>query len=135
MRKLLLATAAAALALTGGTAVAKSPQERGEERLAKMIEGREAGEPQSCIYAFNSNDIEVIDYVGIVYERGDTVYVARARDPRSLSTWDVPVIKRHGSQLCNLDQIHTVDRSSGMFSGVVFLEPFVPYTRSEDQDG
>lgn len=129
MKQFLFAAAATALALTGTAATAETAQERGEARLARMLEGREAGEPQSCITTFRSNDLRVIEKVGLVYDSGKTIYVARAHNPDSLSTWDVPVIKRWGSQLCKQDQIHTIDRSSGMFSGVVFLDDFVPYTR------
>lgn len=135
MKTVLYATAAAALALTGTAASAETAQERGEARLARMIEGREAGEPQSCITTFRSNDLQVIEKVGIVYDAGKTIYVARATNPDSLGPWDVPVIKRWGSQLCRTDMIHTVDRSSGMFSGVVFLEDFVPYKRVDSGEG
>ena len=43
------AFALAAPALTAAPASAQTAQERSEERLAKMLEGREAGEPQACI--------------------------------------------------------------------------------------
>ena len=134
MKKLIIATAAAAMALTGTAATAETRLERGEARLERMLEGREAGEPQSCVYTFRNSDIRVMEGVGLVYDAGKTIYVARARNPESLGSWDVPVIRRFGSQLCRTDQITTIDRSSGMFSGVLFLEDFVPYTRI-NQDG
>ena len=133
MKKILFATAAAALAMTGTAATAETAQERGEARLAKMLEGREAGEPQSCINTFRSNELRVIEKVGVVYDSGKTIYVARAHNPESLGNWDVPVFKRWGSQLCKQDQIHTIDRSSGFFSGVVLLDDFVPYTRVAEE--
>ncbi len=125
------AFALAAPALTAAPASAQTAQERSEERLAKMLEGREAGEPQACIRALNSRDIEVIDYVGIVYESGDTIWVSRVKDPRSLRWSDIPVFDRYGSQLCKFDVVRTVDSSTHMYSGAVFLEDFVPYRKPD----
>jgi len=129
MMKAILAASIAAAALVSTSLAAETRAERGEARLAEMIEGRVAGEPQSCINAYQSDNLQVIEHVGLVYERGGTVWVARASDPRDLDSFDVPVIERHGSSLCHNDIIRTVDRSTGMFTGSVFLEEFVPYTR------
>jgi hypothetical protein len=131
MNRLALILAGAALALTGATAAPAKPTlaERSEARLARMLEGHTAGEPVNCINAMNSNRIQVMEYVGIVYDAGDTIYVARATDPRMLDRWDVPVIRRFGSQLCTSDIIRTVDRGSGFETGPVFLNDFVPYTK------
>lgn len=122
--------AGAALALTGTAASAETRAEKGEAKLARMLEGRTAGEPVDCINAMRSNRIEVIEHIGIVYDAGDTIYVARARDPRALGPWDVPVIERFGSQLCTTDVMRTVDRSGGYTTGPLFLDDFVPYTRN-----
>jgi hypothetical protein len=132
MNRLALIFAGAALALTGATAApAKTTlAEKGEARLARMIEGRSAGEPVNCISAFRSNDIRVIEHVGIVYDAGRTIYVARVTDPNMLDHWDIPVIERFGSQLCATDIMRTVDRTGGHFTGVVFLDDFVPYTKN-----
>lgn len=123
---------AAALAASSTPLAAETRAERGEARLAEMIEGRTAGEPRSCITAFNSDRLHVIEHVGIVYEGGQTVWVARASQPRDLGSFDVPVIERQGSQLCTTDIIRTIDRSSGMETGSVFLDDFVPYTRTSE---
>ena len=121
--------AGTALALTGATAVSARSAEENEARLARMLEGRTAGEPVSCISALQSNRLEVIEEVAIVYDAGDTIYVARPSDPRSLGRDDVIVINRFGGQLCHNDVIRTVDRYQGFTTGAVFLEEFVPYKR------
>ena len=129
MKTLATLLAGAALAVTGASAVlAKSP-EQNEAKLARLLEGRTAGEPVSCISALNSNRMEVIEHVGIVYDAGDTIYVARPTDPRQLGRNDVVVIDRHSSRLCTSDVIRTVDRYQGFTTGAVFLEHFVPYTK------
>ncbi len=131
MKKLAIIMAGAAVALTGATAAsAQTVAARGEAKLAQMLEGRVAGEPVKCISAPRGNRVQVIENVGIVYDAGKTIYVARAVDPKMLDHWDVPIIDRFGSQLCTNDVMRTVDRSSGHFTGAVFLDDFVPYTKN-----
>ena len=130
MKTLALILAGTAMALTGATASAETRAEKSEASLAKMLEGRTAGEPVKCINAFSSNRIRVMEHVGIVYDAGHTIYVARATDPDQLDSWDVPVIERFGSQLCSNDIMRTVDRTGGHFSGPLFLDDFVPYTKN-----
>ena len=129
MKKLLTAAAAAAFALTGTAVSAETVAERGEARLAEMLEGRVAGDPQSCISLYRSDRLEVVENVGLVYDAGETIYVARAADPNMLDRGDMPVIERFGSQLCKTDVMRTVDRYSGFTTGVLFIEDFVPFTQ------
>jgi hypothetical protein len=121
--------AASALALSAGAASAETLAERGEQRLAEMVEGRVAGEPVSCIAAPRSHKLEVIEKVGIVYDAGETIYVARAENPNSLRRDDAIIIDRFGSQLCRQDVRRTFDRYNGHITGVIFLSDFVPYTK------
>lgn len=130
MKALALIFGAAALALTGTAASAETRAEKAEARLARMLEGRTAGEPVKCISTFFDNNLRVMDHIGLVYEAGDTIYVARATHPDRLDYWDVPVIERFGSQLCSNDIMRTIDRSSGFVTGALFLEDFVPYKRN-----
>lgn len=133
MIKILASTAAAlALTLPATALVAQDRDERAEAAFAELVEGRVAGEPRSCITAINSNRVRVEENVGLVYEQGDTIWIARARDPHMLGPWDVPVIERYGSRLCRTDVMRTVDRSNGHFTGALFLEDFVPYTQVEE---
>lgn len=122
--------AGVALAFTGTPAVAASASERGEARLARMLEGRTPGKPVSCIVTPRSNRLEVIELVGVVYDAGDTIYVSRPSDPRQFGHMDVVVVDRFGSQLCRTDVTRTIDRTNGHVSGVVFLSDFVPYTKN-----
>ena len=129
MKKLVLAIAAASLAVGGGAQAAAPDLSKGEARLAKMLEGRVAGEPESCISAYTSSRLEVIDETALVYDAGNTIWVARPKDPRSLDRHDVLVIDRFSSQLCAQDVVRTVDSSTGITTGVVFLGDFVPYRK------
>jgi len=127
---MILAGAALALAGTSAATAKQTLAEKGEARLAKMLEGRVAGEPVNCVNPIRSEQLQVIEHVGVVYNAGKTVYVARPTDPRSLSPHDVVVFNRFGSHLCTNDIIRTVDRYNGNITGAVFLNDFVPYTKA-----
>ena len=121
---------AAALAVAGTPALAKVA---GEASLARMLDGRVAGQPVDCIplSVHGGSNLTVVDGVGIVYRIGDTIYVNRTANPRILDWDDVLVLEpATGSQLCRHDQVYTHDRSGLARTGVVFLEQFVPYKRA-----
>lgn len=122
--------AGVSLALIGTSASAATAAEKGEARLAKMLEGRTAGEPVSCISATRPAKLEVIEGVGVVYDGGETVYVARVDNPNSINRSDAVVVERFGSQLCRQDVTRTFDRYGGFITGSVFLSDFVPYKKA-----
>lgn len=104
---------------------------KGEAKLAKMLEGRVAGEPRSCIQALPTQRAVTIDGTAYVYGSGKTIWVQRTTDPERIDDRDALVTIRYGvSQLCRNDQMTTVDPFTGIFTGVVFFEDFVPYTRA-----
>ncbi|WP_066552537.1 hypothetical protein [Croceicoccus bisphenolivorans] len=120
-----LAMLIAAGCVHGGTPY----QDREEARLAKMLKDRVAGEPASCIAAFSSSRLKILDRTAVVYDAGDTIWVARPHDPASLDAHDIVVIERTGSQLCKYDIVRTIDRNTQSTSGVIMLGDFVPYRR------
>lgn len=108
---------------------------KGEKRLAKLLEGRVAGKPQTCIRTLPNQQLQVIDKTAYVYGRGRTIYVQRTQHPDSIDEDDVVVSRRFtATELCKLDIITTIDRFAGFFTGAVFFEDFVPYTRAEKAD-
>ncbi|MEQ5787850.1 hypothetical protein J3454_08100 [Erythrobacter sp. NFXS35] len=115
------------------TNVAAEPATKGEKRLAKLLEGREAGEPVSCIRTLPSQRMQTIDNTAYVFGSGNTIYVQRTRNPEDIDNSDALVTQRfNGSQLCRLDVASTIDPLMGFFTGAVFFEDFVPYTRVKD---
>jgi hypothetical protein len=127
-----LLIAAAVLVFAGATVQAADKPTRAEKnqaKLAKLLEGRTAGTPMTCIPGFQSNQLQVIEGVALVYGSGDTLYVARPTYPDSLRWDDIVVINRFGGQLCHTDIIRTVDRMSGFTTGTLFLDKFVPYKK------
>lgn len=107
-----------------------SPLTEGEKRLAKLLKGRVAGEPVSCIRTFPRDRMLTVDGTAYVYGAGDTIYVQRTQDPSNIDDTDTLVTNRFSAtQLCRLDMTTTIDRFTGIFTGAVFFEDFVPYTR------
>jgi hypothetical protein len=131
--KAALTLAALAAFAAAGPLAADEPISKGEAKLAKMLEGRVAGEPRSCVNMFGSGNLQIIDGTALVYKRGNTLWVNRTADPSNLDSDDYLVIRKSGgtSQLCRLDNVTTQDRSGNFLTGIVFLEDFVPYRRSE----
>lgn len=128
MQKIALALAAGTMLLAGPALEAK-PRLSPEQRLEKLLEGREAGKPVSCISNHNTRDLEVIDGVALVYRTGTTIYVNRPQNAEDLDDDDILVTRTTGSQFCRLDMVHTVDRTGYFTTGFISLGDFVPYKR------
>ena len=131
MRKLIgaLTIAAVSAGLLASPLGAARPS--GEERLARMLEGRVAGKPKSCLFAPVNQSLMVLDKTAIVYKSGGKVWVNRTANPQDIDDDDILVVRRFsGSSLCRQDTITLADRQTGMFSGVLFLEDFVPYEKA-----
>ncbi len=131
-RPLVFAILAAAIAITApalASGNSASRAEKGQAKLAKLLEGRTAGKPTSCILTYHNDNLQVIDGTALVYGRGRTIYVNIPDDPASLDQGDTLVVRRYGSRLCSTDIITTIDQPSGSYTGNIFLGDFVPYTK------
>ncbi len=130
MRTLITAIAATA-AVFGAASLEAKPRLTPQQRLNKLLEGREAGKPVHCISNFDTRDMQVIDGVAIVYGWGNTIWVNVPKNAKDLDDDDILVTHTSGSQLCDLDIVHTVDRTGHFTTGFVSLGEFVPYRRVE----
>ena len=120
----------AALAVVAAPAVA-APRETPEAQFQKLLAGRVAGEPTNCISLSSVTETQVIAGKAIVYRVGGRLYV---NQPRSGATQlrddDVLVTRSVGGQLCSIDTVELVDRSSQIARGFVVLGTFVPYSKA-----
>ena len=129
-----LATAAFGMLSSPVLADETAQMTRGEEKLAKLLDGRVAGEPQSCIRTLGSRNLSQIDGTALTYRDGDTVWVNYTRNPDSIDDRDIMVIDRFsGSSLCRTDQVKLVDRVNGFLSGILLLDEFVPYKKVDTE--
>jgi hypothetical protein len=135
MRKILMSLTA--LASLSAAAPAMAERVSPEAQLANLLEGRVAGEPQSCLSVTRTMNSRIIPGQAIVYEGvGDTIYVNRLRGGREhLDRFDVLVSEINGGSLCRGEAIRTIDSSSQMLTGIVFLDEFIPYRRVRSSDG
>jgi hypothetical protein len=110
---------------------ANAPLSKGEQQLAKLLEGRVAGEPVDCIRSLPSEQMRTIDGTAYVFGRGQTIYVQRTRNPQDISQRNAIISLRFSpTQLCRMDILNTVDPMIGFFTGVVTMDDFIPYTRA-----
>ena len=130
-----LAGAAAIIACCTPVAALADEPSGGEKEVARILEGRVAGEAVKCLRSDQSDRMELIPDTAFVYRDGKTIWVNRPRGAQALSRSDLPVFRQFGSQLCRLDQVELRDRSSGMPGPVIVLEDFVPYTKTGDDAG
>ena len=118
------------------SAFAGEPADAKDERgLAKVIEGRDAGQPVDCLDVRNASAIEIIDKTALVYRMPNgELYVNR---PAS----NAEVLKREGmvtrrgvnTKLCRQDDLALFFSMSGAVSphpvAYVGLSEFVPYSK------
>ena len=115
----------------------RAPRATGEEKLARVLEGRVAGEPVDCVNMRQIRSTRIIDGTAIVYEAsGGKLYVNRPESgAESLNDWDVMVTNTHSNRLCDIDVVRLVNRHGGFNTGLVFLGRFVPYTKPKADRG
>ncbi|GAA4642741.1 hypothetical protein GCM10023115_07300 [Pontixanthobacter gangjinensis] len=104
---------------------------KSEAELAKILEGRVAGEPVKCLTNSQRRNLRIIDETAMVFRAGRTIYVNRTSAPRFLNDWDYPVFTVFGSSLCRMDRVEMRNRSSNFPGPVLTLGEFVPYTKIE----
>jgi hypothetical protein len=127
-RLLKLILGGAALAATAAPVLAArlSP----EAKLDQLLAGRVAGKPVSCINLRDIQSSQIVDRTAIVYRVGGKLYVNR---PRSGASWldddDILLTNTVTGQLCRIDTVKLIDRTSRFQRGFVALGDFVPYSK------
>lgn len=107
---------------------------KGEAELAKLLEGRVAGEPVRCLSDSKRSQMQIVDRTAFVFSSGDTIYVNRPDGALFLDDFDVPVFKMFGSDLCRMDRVEMRGRTSSMSGPTLTMGEFVPYRRIRDAD-
>lgn len=121
-----------ALLATSFAAYATPPMNvRGEAELRTIIGDRVAEPPVNCIEQHAIDSAEVIDGTAIVYRDGDRLYVNRpANGANDLESDDILLLTdTHSSELCSIDVVRLIDRTSRFERGFVGLGQFIPYVK------
>jgi hypothetical protein len=137
MRRLTLACSAVLAASFGLAACATSPEpaERSPDalrELARYLDGKVAGQPQSCLPTFRSQDMVVIDERTILYREGaNRVWRNEVNGPcNGLGRPGTAIVTRQfgSGSLCRGEIAQIVDTVSGFTVGSCSFGDFVPYT-------
>lgn len=127
----LAATAIAACTTAPPQPVARTAE--AEAELQALLAGKAAGAPLSCLPAWRSGNMVVIDDATVVFrDSANRVYVNNFRDgcPNLGSGWYALLTRHTGTSLCSGEIAQVLDTSSGMTVGSCVLGEFVPYTRA-----
>jgi hypothetical protein len=131
---LMLAAGSAALA---DDKPSHSDLTKGEEQLAKLLEGRIAGEKIECMPPARNLPSQTIPQTAIVFGRpsSSVIYVQRTRAPQMIDR-DSFLVSLSGqpNRFCRMDQFNMVDRVLGLPIGAVVFDHFIPYTRAKGDE-
>lgn len=123
----------AAAALMLGTGQAAAADDKGELSLAKILDGRVAGEPVSCLDTRRAFSAEIADKTAIVYRMPDgALYVNRPQaGAASLDRQSVLQPRAPIGSTCKGDRVDLVESGGkgGIARGSVLLGVFTPYAK------
>ena len=108
------------------------------ETLDKQLAGKEVGRPQNCINDTNNySSIRVSDDILLYRSSGNLVYRNDLKGgcPGFARGDDIMVVRKFGSQTCEGDFFHLVDRSSGIRGPTCVFGEFVPYRKPAGDAG
>lgn len=123
-----------ALALAGCAANADPLQNRrqagAERELARALEGRVAGKPQSCITSMRGSGPQIIDANTLLYRQGSRVWRNDLGGGcPGLDSGDTLIIELRGPQICQNDTIRVQEPGSSIPGPSCLLGKFTPYTK------
>lgn len=125
----------AILAFVSGCAAKplSEPTPQAEAALARALEGRVAGAPQSCIALFDMGSTRIIDRRTILFE-GPGGVIWRNDIPQACAGLapDRAIVTRTSTgMLCSGDIVQVIDRPSAVTLGSCGLGKFTPYRKQE----
>lgn len=103
-----------------------------QAELDKLLAGKTAGTPISCLQHYRANDMVRIDDNTIAFKQGSRVYVNHLRGTCSnLSNGFYSLVTRsNGMGLCQGDIAEVRDNNSGMIVGACGMGDFIPYSKT-----
>lgn len=99
--------------------------------LARALNGRVAGPPQSCLSTLRAGDMHVVDDNTILYTSGGTTFLNNPPGgcPGLALPGNTMVSRPFGSQSCRGDIVQIINLPTGMSSGSCTLGEFIPYRK------
>ncbi len=137
MRKLIftlpLAIMLAAPAANSGTSEIKL-SEKNQTKFDKIVAGRTAGKPVSCISRIDQDNLRVVGDKYLVYSRSrnaKTVYVNEPHGGCRDVDRNTLVTRKFSGNLCRGEIAQVKDLVTGTFVDSCSFSSFVPYTKTE----
>jgi len=131
MRSLTIALIASALAACTTAPEPMTRSAEAEAQLSKLLAGKTAGKPVSCLQSWQSGNMVVIDDNTVLFRDSPTrVYRNdfRGYGCQNLGSGHYTLVTRSsGPSLCSGDIAQVVDLSSGINVGSCVMGDFVPY--------
>ena len=121
-------TAGASYSAGGGDASGYAANADGPE-LTRLLEGRVAGTPKSCLSAFERRDSRTFNGTMVFRTRGKTIYRNDFGGCPQLNDNAIAVFRTPTGTLCSGEIVQLLDRASRFPVGACSVGPFVPYTR------
>ena len=119
-------------ALVAAPVAAKGPstRERGEAKLAKILDGYVPGKQVECVNLHDIVNQTVVDGTAIVFwGLGGKAWVNRPKGAEFLSDDNILITKPFGSQDCRLDIIHQRDRFTRIEGPAIVFDSFTTYQK------
>ena len=132
MRSIALLLVAPALAACSTTMEPTTRSAEAEAELQKLLAGKVAGHPTSCLPTYTSQNMVVIDDNTLAFRSGSRrVYVNHLRSgcERLGNGFYSLVTRSFGPGMCSGDIAQVAHLPSGVTVGSCVLGDFVPYTR------
>jgi hypothetical protein len=105
---------------------------RAQQKLSRLLAGKVAGPPQSCLPSYRQKDMTVIDDYTIAFRDGvDRVWITKPRGGCNLlASGSYALVTRSGGGLglCRGDIGNVVDTMNHVTVGSCVLSDFIPYT-------
>ena len=124
-------------AILAGCAAAPPPgpvvlDARQQARMAQLLDGKVAGQPQSCLPSWRTHNMVAIDDSTLIFQESPgRVWVQKPKNPCNMVGMGPYALVTRDSigQLCNGDIAQVVDTMSGTNVGSCVMGDFVPYVR------
>jgi hypothetical protein len=130
MRSFPLIVLGLALSSCAGQPTTATRTAENQIKLDKLLAGKVAGAPITCLPNYQANDMIRIDDSTIAFKRGSRVYVNHLRGACSnlTSGFYSLVTRSSGQGLCRGDIAEVRDNQTGTIVGACGIGNFIPYS-------
>ena len=113
-----------------GCAPSELGTEAREQAFAREIEGRVAGERETCVSSTPQQNLRVIDRRTVAYDKGSTLWVNRLdADCPALDPHNNLIVEASSGQYCRGDRIRGLEPGATIPGPICILRDWTPYRR------